>query len=320
MYASASPPLILSESDDPFSIDHSLDTPSRDANARPGGPAQGHTWSIECQGKLIVVKAHLNYTRRRQPQVRGNIMGFSRGSRLRLLKAIARMDWTLIGPSLFVTLTYPDERSVRRMSQRTSDRSQFIRAVELHLGRHVATIWRAEWKERRSGRNKGTMVSHVHLLLLGVEFIPWEKIRAWWGRILGWNGPLHTYVEATWDGPGASLYVAKYCSKVDAPPSLVNASYLNRVGRHWGLTRKGQIPRHPLKLLWDLTPVQVDVLRSVASGMLATYDIRYDASFTLLGVDAEKFARLFWESGLDAHTAHWYITQIKGGEVPLADS
>jgi len=316
----ASPPLIQSKSDSGLTIEdepesfYFVKTPAKIA------PPQEHNWSIETQGKLVAVKCHINWTGMPKLQRRGQIAGFTRASRLRLLKAIARMDWELVGPSLFITLTYPDERSNRRMKQRTQDRSQFVREVERFFGRKVATIWRTEWKPRKSGKHKGKIASHIHLLLLGVDFIPWQTVRSWWKRILGWDGYVHTFLEQTWDGPGASLYVAKYCSKVEHSPSLVNAAYLNKVGRHWGITRKRSIPVHCPKRLFHLSDEQIHVLRAVAAGMLTSYDLRYDQSFTLLGDKAEKFAQLFWANGVDVDIALWYLEQINGGERPHTES
>jgi len=316
MDSGTSPPLTEGGFGDPFAIANA-ETP--DQPRRRFGittPGQSVTWSLVSQGAFLGVKAKLNYSRSPVPSGRGQCQSFTNASRLRLLKMIAKMDWDRVGPSLFITLTYPDELANRRMTKRTQDRSQFMRDVEKYFRRRVPSIWRTEWERRKTGRRAGQEASHIHLMLLGVGYIPWQDIRKWWKRILGIDTYVHTYVERCHDGEGACKYVAKYCAKKETPSSLVNAAYLNKVGRHWGTTRKSQIPLHDPKSILDLTTGQIDVLRSVAAGLLKTYDYRYDTSFTLLGEKAKKFAKLFWENGVDTDIVEWYLDQVEGGEGP----
>lgn len=314
MLESPSPPLTRAGPSDDWGIVDRLEPGEKVRAMGLEVPSQHTTWSMVTQGAVVEVKSHLCYSKCPPRAIRGQCSCFSAASRLRLLKLIGRMDWEKFGSSLFITLTYPDTHLDRRMKQRTQDRSQFLRAVEHYLERKVPSIWRVEWEPRKSGENKGTLVSHLHLMLLGVEYIPWDEINRWWKRILVHQGYVRTWVEKAEKGEGAAKYIAKYCAKRDVSSYLVNAAYLNRVGRHWGVTRKALIPLHEPKRRFNLSEGQIHVLREVAAGILPNYDIRYDESFTLLGKTAEKFAALWWANGIDTDIATWYIEKVEGGE------
>jgi len=271
-------------------------------------------WSIETQGSLLQVKFHPANPRRISPPTDKTVKHFSRASRLRLLKHIARMDWNGIGESLFITLTYPDQVGQRTKEQRTYDRSRIVQEIERFAKKRVPILWRCEWVPRKSGRRKGKLECHLHLMVFGVARIPWQLLRRWWQRIIEWPNYVRTDIRKCIDGKMAAKYVAKYCAKVGQASSLVNAPYLNMGGRHWGVCRRSLIPKHPQRIELELSPVQVSVLRSVAAAILPLYDERYDSSFTLLGDKAEKIISLWWENCLDDETLIGYFGRVEGGE------
>jgi len=130
---------------------------------------------------------------------------------MRLLRLLNRIDWTQHARSLFVTLTYPDEFISRPLSRRTQDRSRFLREVETHVGKKVSSLWRLEWKPRRTGNVVGELMPHFHLVLFDVEFIPHAMVRHWWRTILGVaDGPLATDVQRPKTVDGVARYIGKY--------------------------------------------------------------------------------------------------------------
>jgi len=82
---------------------------------------------------------------------RGNVVGFSRRSRKRLIEFMASVRHD--GDMLFLTLTYPDKFPV--------DRETWFRHFEAFRRRlermspEIAVIWRKELVERKSGKSQG---------------------------------------------------------------------------------------------------------------------------------------------------------------------
>lgn len=92
---------------------------------------------------------------------RGEVVGFSRGSRKRLIEFMAsvRYDTQLI----FLTLTYPDH-----FPQSENDWNAHFEAFRRRFERRFPIwrcIWRKEMKRRRSGDCEGQYAPHWHLLI-----------------------------------------------------------------------------------------------------------------------------------------------------------
>jgi hypothetical protein len=206
---------------------------------------------------------------------------------------LSRIDWRNCGTPKFITLTYPDERAERALSQLTQDRSQFVRDMERYVGNPVATIWRREWQARKTGDRIGEPVSHVHILAFTNRFIPWKWVRERWKSIIDFHGYVRTECKAANNGYHAAKYVAKYASKPDEP-SLVIATYLNKVGgRCWGITRPDLVPLCRLEAYDDVPPAAVDALFRLARPMWVGLEKREPGAFTLLGEPAETAFRKF---------------------------
>ncbi len=247
------------------------------------GPAQRLSASASIQGNLFQFKETWNWNQSPKTIRRGPIRGFTGAARLRMLKEIAVIDWANTGRCLFATLSYPDELGLRTYQQRTTDRTLVLRRIEKHLGKNIATLWRLEWKERKSGAHLGQLRPHSHLCLFGVEYIPWEVLRTMWGEVLGWNGYVHTYVQALTNGTAAAKYAAKYAAK-DGSCSLVNAAYLDGLlGRAWGMTRKNLIPRAALTTFRDLPPDVERALRVLGSELRHHNAPETQGSYCVLG-------------------------------------
>lgn len=246
-------------------------------------PEDIETITLAYQGKLLTLERRLRCDQPKLKTKRGNVTTFSRKSRLKLLKLIATVDWGKIPNSLFMTLTYPDKVDWTTCKARNKHKYLMMRFVEKHLGRPVKGVWRIEWKPRKSGECVGMIAPHYHLLLLGEVWIPWRKIREWWLKAIAWDKTVSTHVRRCQSAKKAALYVSKYVAKVDRHLNLDNGPYLNTRGRHWGVLRKGLIPRMPVVRVNDLTPDEVDFLCRKANEYLKWRQANDDNGFALLG-------------------------------------
>jgi hypothetical protein len=273
-------------------------------------------WYVKVQGKLVVARNNLPKPKPHKRGPRGNCKGFTRPSRLRLLKWIATIDWRKVPDALLITLTYPDEVGVRTYKERSKDISRFVRYVEGYLGYHVAVLWRCEWKKRQSGQNVGKLFPHIHLLTFGASYVAHQKIREWWRGITKAEGPLATDVRKAKKGEVAAVYVAKYCAKVDEFGSLDYASYLNTLGRGWGVRRRSLVPLHHVRWYLRLDQEMVHRLKGIAAEKLPWYDASLDEGFTLFGGIAVYVAKLLSVKALDKENLGGYADEVEGGEGP----
>lgn len=225
------------------------------------------------------MKVDLNYSRSVPPAKRGTVRGFTRASRKRMLQTIATLDWEHYGPSVLVTLTYPDSHAERTPKERTRDRTRFLRDVENHLGRDVACLWRLEYKFRKSGKLTGRVVPHFHLIILGCKYLDKKVVRKLWRSILHVKGPLATDVRLKRKARNSALYAAKYTAKEDPLGALDNVSYLHSDGRAWGLTRSKWVRFLPRLKVQSLSEEQLGRAMEVAGLLLGR---RYVGSFYLI--------------------------------------
>jgi len=235
----------------------------------------------------------------RFPGKRGEIKGFTPSARLRMLRTVATLDWPRIGPSLFISLTYPDSRLDRDPRTRNRDRYLFVRSMENYLKKKVGLLWRFEWVPRQTGTHEGMMEPHVHLIVFDCPFIPWQRIRKWWRAALAVDGPLCTDVRRIKGRKKVGVYVAKYCSKPQAAkPSLDIASYLN-TGRHWGICRRELIPFCQRRIHRLTDPRHIQVAENAAC-MTFPYFVRdVQQGFSLFGPKAEKVIAEIYRTDID---------------------
>jgi len=183
-------------------------------------------------GDLVEITYVKPEREKRRSKKRGNIVGFTRASRMRMLRTLATIDWRRCGRCLFVTLTYPDSCFDGRPESSHRERYLFLRAVENYLGKEIACLWRVEWKRRLTGVSKGSFAPHVHLLVFGCSFIPWMVVRRLWSNVLHVDGPIATDVRRVEGNERTARYVSKYVGKVADADSLDYTSKMNSVGRH----------------------------------------------------------------------------------------
>jgi hypothetical protein len=102
----------------------------------------------------------------RESAPRGEITEFSAASRRRMLEVMAKVQQAAV--PFFITLTYPNEFPLYRQDYKRHLETFFDRLQRRWPG--AAVIWKLEFKERKSGQNKGKIAPHYHLFVYGV---PW---------------------------------------------------------------------------------------------------------------------------------------------------
>ncbi len=257
---------------------------------------------------MLIVKKAWNWNQCPGEFGRGKVQGFSKASRLRMLKRIAVLDWDRGAPWVLISLTYPDDRADRSYRERTRDRYLFHRYMEKYLGKKVGMMWRVEVKPRLTGQHKGKYVTHMHMVVAGVQFIPWQLVRKWWRTILDVEGPLCTDIRRA-GGETAAWYAAKYAAKKQVVCSLDNAAYLNNLlGRAWGLTRASALPWCPTETWHGVPELTAKELRKIASHLMRDYNPEFGGSFTVFGDVAKRVGRALMEKKAcqsDPGTLQW---------------
>lgn len=182
---------------------------------------------------------------------RGDIRGFSRASRKRMIEFMAQTRTR--GQLIFATFTYPDEFPPE--SQWHAHFEALRRRIEREYP-DASIIWRKELKERLSGVSKGKVAPHYHMIIdTGVSGVPDIRVdtaisygksypkttstlsrsfEQWalkaWSEIVASNDPKHehygAFVVACRNKRHAYKYVSKYVAKEDHDEFSV--------GRRWG--------------------------------------------------------------------------------------
>lgn len=251
----------------------------------------GRNVFIECQGDFAAIairKGPLNY----KPPKRGSICGFSRASRLRLLKLIHRFDPDRAGRATFATCTWRDELGRPTPERITQARSDCQRRIERLADKPLAGLWRVEWKIRRSGRFKGQWMPHLHCLYYDIPFIDKEDWSYAWAASIGWRDKVSVKLEECKNVAHVGRYVAKYMAKVDFSCNLDIPSYLNKHmrGRKWGVYRKELLPWAERKEIRVAPGKLVDKCRAIAKEQWAGVSDNPYEGFTIFGKAAHEIA------------------------------
>lgn len=160
---------------------------------------------ITAQGRLLVVKAVGLDRELRLGGGRGDVTVFSSGSRMRLLRKLARISPTAVNgfrhSCTFLTLT---TRAIHHPRQF----KEFMRAMFKRLGRkapRLAAVWRLEYQKRGA--------PHLHIILYNMPFVDKVWIQDAWGEIVSQDKPF-TRIESIRSYKHLMSYASKYCAKV----------------------------------------------------------------------------------------------------------
>ena len=186
---------------------------------------------------------------------RGRIVGFSKESRRRMVRRLARIDWGA-NTCFFTTLTVPD--SVVGVDASTYKKwlKNWIQRLQYRYDRNLkGVLWRQEWVPRRSGQHIGAMVAHFHCVLFFEGGGPMlGSLRYFAGK--SWAGVVRsgddrhervgTSVVKARNVRGEKLgrlmaYLSKYLGKLRENTVVdTRTGEVINCGRQWGVT--GDVP------------------------------------------------------------------------------
>lgn len=173
---------------------------------------------------------------------RGKVIEFSRASRVRLMRELAKVRREM--RPYFITLTYPDtyKGSPERWKR---DLDVFLKRLKREYP-EASGAWRLELMDRKSGLRVGEIMPHFHILLWGLSEKIEDEIRVWvsrsWFEAVGTGDISHlkagTNVTLTYGERAVTAYVSKYVAKV-----VKDSEYLIKgVGRWWGWHNRERLP------------------------------------------------------------------------------
>lgn len=170
---------------------------------------------------------------------RGEVRGFTKASRHRMLQFLQTVDREKCGMPLFVTLTYPGKWP--------GDPRRWKRDLEVWLARlkraHPAAwaVWRLEPQRRGA--------PHYHLLVFGLLMLAKEWLSRSWFEVVGSGDERHlragTQVQRVESWRRVIGYAAKYLAK---EVSELPKAWQHGVGRWWGIHRRKLAPREALEV------------------------------------------------------------------------
>lgn len=183
------------------------------------------------RGAFLSVRQTYDSPLKVRPCRRGNVHGFSRRSRTRLLQTLAQCDRYSTSKSLFVTLTYP-----RSFPTASSTYKRHLDTFSKRLRRafpHASAIWKYELQRRGAG--------HFHLIVMGVPFIARQWLSKAWYETVKSHDERHlragTQVQRIKSYRKALGYAAKYVAKVS------DSDTTEDTGRVWGIIGRESLPR-----------------------------------------------------------------------------
>lgn len=196
---------------------------------------------IYVDGNLAKCQLPVTKTIGKRGGKRGKVSGFSRQSRLRMMRTVSKLENAK--RPLFITLTYPDEFQGQVDGNEIKEKhlKNFWKRME-YTWSEISCIWKLEYEERKSGKRIGELFPHLHMLVWGLYEVDIEGVRefvknAWWevcGELSGDHLKAGTRVERLRKHRGTMAYLAKYMSK--------GADKELKVGRWWGVKGKANLP------------------------------------------------------------------------------
>ena len=159
---------------------------------------------------------------------RGKITGFSKNSRRRLMRTIAKTKKVQL--PIFVTLTYPGQWDNNPKKWKRDLRVFWMRLNRALPG--VGCIWKLEFQKRGA--------PHFHLLVWGSGYAPLLiNVSRIWYETVGSGDERHlragSRVEMVKSWRGVMAYASKYLGKVELLP-------VTEPGRFWGVMAEENLP------------------------------------------------------------------------------
>ena len=258
---------------------------------------------IEAQGSLLSLRVTGFKPRSSQGgSRRGVIRTFSRASRRRLMRFMARLKVRKIRAT-FLTLTFTE--------MVTHERAKIVfKRFVMRLRRAFAqtsAVWRLEYQPKRGA-------IHYHLLLFNLPFWKQAEVQKCWESCTEEHRSI-VDIRLVHGARSVMAYVSKYIAKVDdeAPTSLDDGSYQHAerepaLSRFWGWINKELLP-----LGQKVTGVLLDkhTIRSLSSFMwsLIGSDNPYNSVSAHLFADNATWLceRAIEEGGLYTDEYQWTV-------------
>lgn len=225
---------------------------------------------------------------------------FSKGSRLRMLKTINKLDWSVKCWNTFATTTWHDDAPLPTKVELTAYRENMHKRVCYLCGKEIGCIWRTEWMPRQSGRWLGDPMPHVHWVYFGTPHInpQWYSEAAGECQGVGW---VRTDLQGFVSKGGLMKYVNKRLGYVAKEVgTLVLPSYLAKIPscRHWGKLRSKAIPWAPRRT-WLIDRGELtEVIREIAIQRYDRVPIEEDSGYCVFGDAGEEVERLLRKNRL----------------------
>jgi hypothetical protein len=263
-------------------------------------PERIDSWThrITLQGECLTYQQRQGVPPTPRPGKRRSCLGMSDASRFRLLKIANRLDWEKCGTCWFLTTTYPDHYYGMSCQEMSLHRSLWQRAQEKRVGRNVCVIWRTEHQVRKSGKWKGHLMPHIHMIAIGVaEYRKVDLWREWMAAIGEWRYA-DVDVERMESKAHVIQYVCEYVGKVS--PVLGIASNLSRIppGRAWGILRRNLLPLHETQEIRCTYSAELQEYVEKALTPRPAINEWGNRGFTLLGAKAKAMWEEICERGL----------------------
>lgn len=270
--------------------------------------AQGSLLHLKVRGQKSAPPPH--------DHKRGIIRVFSRGSRRRLMRFMARLKTRKIRAT-FITLTFTEVVSNDRA--KTVFKRFAMRLRRKYAG--VSAVWRMEFQERGA--------IHFHLLAFALPFWKQSELQQVWEQCTE-EGRSIVDIRLVHGARSVMAYVSKYIAKADERSeitSLEDGSYQHGasgglVGRFWGWINKNALPlgqKYEGVLTDRYTIKSISAWAWKLSGAENTYQ---NISFHLFADNAEWFWHMFIErGGMDMDEWRWsrYLTVRETIEAEYVD-
>jgi hypothetical protein len=193
-------------------------------------------------GNLVKCKVPQVKPKRKVGARRNKISGFSRQSRLRMMRKVSMLEKAK--RPLFFTLTYPDEYTNTLDGKEIKEKhlKNFWKRLKYEYP-ETSCIWKLEYQTRKSGEHIGELYPHFHLLVWGLYTVDIEEIRnlvaqAWWevcGELSADHLKAGSRVERIRSYRGTMYYISKYMGKEEGRKL--------KVGRWWGVKGRKHLPK-----------------------------------------------------------------------------
>jgi len=218
--------------------------------------------------------------------IRGNVTGFSKASRKRMIEYMARIRHT--GSMMFATMTYSDDVLLRGEADVRAHFEAFRRRLERTFPAWRA-LWRIELQDRKSGELIGEIVPHFHILiftdikyddnLLNVitnSFASWASVA--WHEIIGSTDPngyrYGFHCTPVRNRKHAMSYISKYIGKESTDDY--------EIGRRWGRIGKFDVGYSET---FRLTEDENIIFKRLIRRWLRNKNVQYARKFSRTKID-----------------------------------